>query len=193
MGFIKDFREFAMRGNVIDLAVGVIIGGAFGKIVSSIVEDIIMPLIGLLAGKVNFADLYIPLKGQPLGLPLDAAKKLGAVILETCVLAQYLKQCVDREPALELLAPVALNIVCFRYRCQNADDVNQNIVADLQESGIAAPSTTTIDGRLAIRAAIVNHRTNRSDIDALIKATIAFGSSITNYEHTLVGSRLCER
>jgi aromatic-L-amino-acid decarboxylase len=126
-------------------------------------------------------------------IQLYGAEKLGDVISNTCVLAQYMKQCIEKEPALELLAPVALNIVCFRYRCQNADDVNQNIVADLQESGIAAPSTTTIDGRLAIRAAIVNHRTNRSDIDALIKATIAFGSSITNYEHTLVGSRLYER
>jgi glutamate/tyrosine decarboxylase-like PLP-dependent enzyme len=86
-----------------------------------------------------------------------------------------MKQCIENEPALELLAPVALNIVCFRYRSPNPDEVNRNIVADLQESGIAAPSTTTIDGRLAIRAAIVNHRTNRSDIDALIRATIAFG------------------
>jgi aromatic-L-amino-acid decarboxylase len=108
-------------------------------------------------------------------IQLYGAKKLGEVISNTCSLAQYLKQRIEDEPALELLAPVALNIVCFRYRSQNADDVNGDIVADLQESGIAAPSTTTIDGRLAIRAAIVNHRTNRSDIDALIKATIAFG------------------
>ena len=57
MGFVKEFKEFAMKGNVIDMAVAVIIGGAFGKIVSSFVADIVMPLIGLLLGGVNFADL----------------------------------------------------------------------------------------------------------------------------------------
>ena len=105
------------------------------------------------------------------------AQKLGAVISKTCALAQYLKQSIERERALELLAPVSLNIVCFRYRSENADEVNRNIVVDLQESGIAAPSTTTINGCLAIRAAIVNHRTERRDIDALIRATLAFGSA----------------
>ena len=108
------------------------------------------------------------------------AGKLGAAISKTCVLAQYLKQCVEKEPALELLAPVALNIVCFRYRAGRADEVNREIVADLQESGIAAPSTTTVNGCLAIRAAIVNHRTNRSDIDALVQAAIQFGSAHVN-------------
>ena len=59
--FLQDFKAFAMRGNVIDMAVGVIIGGAFGKIVSSIVADVIMPPIGLLVGGVNFTDLKLPL------------------------------------------------------------------------------------------------------------------------------------
>ena len=59
MGFIKEFKEFAVKGNVMDMAVGVIIGGAFGKIVSSLVDDIIMPIIGTLTGGVNFADLAI--------------------------------------------------------------------------------------------------------------------------------------
>lgn len=62
MGLLKEFKEFAMRGNVIDLAVGVIIGGAFGKIVASLVADIIMPPIGLLVGGVNFVDLKIVMK-----------------------------------------------------------------------------------------------------------------------------------
>jgi glutamate/tyrosine decarboxylase-like PLP-dependent enzyme len=105
------------------------------------------------------------------------AARLGAMISHTCALARYLQQRVEEEPALELLAPVALNIVCFGYRGEHADDVNRDIVADLQESGIAAPSTTTVNGRLAIRAAIVNHRTNRSDIDALVRAVIALGSA----------------
>jgi glutamate/tyrosine decarboxylase-like PLP-dependent enzyme len=105
------------------------------------------------------------------------ARRLGAMISRTCALAQYLKQCIESEPALELLAPVALNIVCFRYRSEHPDQVNRSIVADLHESGIAAPSTTTVNGRLAIRAAIVNHRTGERDIDALLRAVIAFGST----------------
>ncbi len=77
---ISEFKKFIMRGNVIDLAVGVIIGAAFGKIVTSLVEDLIMPLIGLIVGKVNFADLYLPLAGQASGLPMAEAKKAGAVL-----------------------------------------------------------------------------------------------------------------
>ncbi|HLK61973.1 MAG TPA: aspartate aminotransferase family protein [Bryobacteraceae bacterium] len=104
------------------------------------------------------------------------AQKLGAMISKTCLLARHLKQRVEDEPRLELLAPVALNIVCFRYRAEyEPDEVNRNIVCDLQESGIAAPSTTVVNGRLAIRAAIVNHRTERRDIDAMIKAVLALG------------------
>src|SRR6202011_5837328 len=93
----------------------------------------------------------------------------------TCRLARYLAAQVEATPDLELLAPVALNIVCFRYRCADADRVNREIVADLQESGIAVPSTTTIDGRLAIRAAIVNHRTGAQDIDTMLSAIVALG------------------
>jgi large conductance mechanosensitive channel len=62
MGMLKEFKEFAMRGNVIDLAVGVVIGGAFGKIVASLVADVIMPPIGLLVGGVNFTDLKLEMK-----------------------------------------------------------------------------------------------------------------------------------
>ena len=62
MGFIKEFKEFAMRGNVIDLAVGVVIGGAFGKIVTSLVDDLIMPIIGIITGGVDFSDKSITLK-----------------------------------------------------------------------------------------------------------------------------------
>lgn len=108
------------------------------------------------------------------------AEKLGQVISNTCALAQHLKQCIEAEPQLELLAPVALNIVCFRYRSTDANRINAELVVALQESGIAAPSTTTLNGQLAIRAAIVNHRTSASDIDALIAATLALGKQITN-------------
>lgn len=103
--------------------------------------------------------------------------KLGQVISHTCALARYLGQCVEAAPELELLAPVSLNIVCFRYRCEDADRVNADIVAALQESGIAAPSTTTLGGSLAIRAAIVNHRTESGDVDALVRMAITLGNA----------------
>ena len=103
-------------------------------------------------------------------------EKVGAVITRCCALANYLEARVLAEPRLELLAPVNLNIVCFRYRADDADTVNGAIVMDIQESGIAAPSTTVLDGRLAIRAAIVNHRTDVCDIDALVAAVLEFGA-----------------
>jgi glutamate/tyrosine decarboxylase-like PLP-dependent enzyme len=102
--------------------------------------------------------------------------RLGAMIERTCALARYLEAKVSAEPRLELLAPTQLNIVCFRYRADDANRVNSEIVADIQESGIAAPSTTTLDGKLAIRAAIVNHRTDTSDLDALVMAVLEFGA-----------------
>jgi large conductance mechanosensitive channel len=77
---LKEFKEFAMRGNVIDLAIGVIIGGAFGKIVSSFVADVIMPLIGLLLGKINFANLFVNLSGEDYS-SLVAAQEAGAPTL----------------------------------------------------------------------------------------------------------------
>jgi aromatic-L-amino-acid/L-tryptophan decarboxylase len=110
-------------------------------------------------------------------LKVYGTTQLGAVISHTCVLAQYLKRRVEQTPELELAAPVQLNIVCFRYRCDRSDAVNAEIVADIQESGIAVPSTTLIDGRLVIRAAIVNHRTQSRDIDALLAAVLKFGKN----------------
>jgi len=77
MGFVKEFKEFAVKGNVIDLAVGVIIGGAFGKIVDSVVNDLVMPLVAAVIGKPDFSNLYFVLKGNvPEGTPLDDARKL---------------------------------------------------------------------------------------------------------------------
>ena len=77
----KEFKEFAMKGNVVDLAVAVIIGAAFGKIVTSIVEDIIMPLVGKLTGGLDFSNLYFPLSDKvATGLGLADARKLGAVL-----------------------------------------------------------------------------------------------------------------
>jgi aromatic-L-amino-acid/L-tryptophan decarboxylase len=103
---------------------------------------------------------------------------LGETIGRTCELARYLEQRVAETEELELLVPVQLNIVCFRYRCPDADRVNGRIVVELQESGVAAPSTTTLNGTLAIRVAIANHRTRRQDIDALVDATLAIGRAL---------------
>ena len=77
---LKEFKEFAMRGNVLDMAVGIIIGAAFGKIVSSFVNDVIMPPIGLLLGNVDFSNLFINLSGQPYA-SLAAAKAAGAPVV----------------------------------------------------------------------------------------------------------------
>ena len=80
MTMMGEFKQFAMKGSVIDLAVGVIIGGAFGKIVDSLVQDIIMPPIGKLFGGLDFANYYLPLNGQSSTLALAEAKKAGAVL-----------------------------------------------------------------------------------------------------------------
>ena len=79
MGFIKEFKEFAVKGNVMDMAVGVIIGGAFGKIVTSLVNDVLMPLIGKLTGGVSFVDLFVNL-GEGNYSTLAAAKEAGAAV-----------------------------------------------------------------------------------------------------------------
>lgn len=74
---LKEFKEFAMRGNVLDLAIGIVIGGAFGKIVTSFVNDILMPPIGLILGRVNFNNLFVSLNGEPYP-SVEAAKAAGA-------------------------------------------------------------------------------------------------------------------
>ncbi len=76
----KEFKAFINQGNALDLAVGVLIGAAFGKIVNSIVNDIITPILSLALGRIDFANLYVPLAGQATGLPIADARKAGAVI-----------------------------------------------------------------------------------------------------------------
>lgn len=98
--------------------------------------------------------------------------RLGAIVDHTCALAQHLAARIMQTPMLSVVAPVPLNIVCFR--CDDGgggiDDLNADIAADLQEAGSFVVSTTMIDGRRAMRAAIVNHRTTATDIDALVLA-----------------------
>ncbi|MEK0085520.1 pyridoxal phosphate-dependent decarboxylase family protein [Benzoatithermus flavus] len=103
--------------------------------------------------------------------------RLGEAIARNCADAAWLGERVAETPELELLAPVALNIVCFRWRDGRLspaalDALNAAVVADLHEEGIAAPSTTQLDGRLAIRACLCNHRTDRSDLAALLEGVI---------------------
>jgi large conductance mechanosensitive channel len=79
MSIMQEFKAFAVKGNVVDLAVAVIIGGAFGKIVDSLVKDIIMPIVGKIFGGLDFSNYYIPLNHQGTNLPLVEAQKAGAV------------------------------------------------------------------------------------------------------------------
>lgn len=94
MSIVKEFKEFAIKGNVVDMAVGVIIGGAFGKIVSSVVSDIIMPPVGKALGGVNFADLFISLDPEKTkGITtLAKAKEAGAAVI---AYGQFINVCID--------------------------------------------------------------------------------------------------
>jgi glutamate/tyrosine decarboxylase-like PLP-dependent enzyme len=109
--------------------------------------------------------------------------RLGEAVLRNVRLARYLADRIAAAPELELLAPVGLNIVCFRYRQARLADaqlnaLNADLVADVQESGVAAPSTTLLDKRLAIRVNITNHRTDEATLDALVAAVIARGKAL---------------
>ncbi len=91
MGFINEFKEFAVKGNVMDMAVGVIIGGAFGKIVTSLVSDVLMPLVGKMTGGVSFTDLFVNL-GDGEYATLAAAQEAGASVL---AYGQFIQNIVD--------------------------------------------------------------------------------------------------
>ncbi|MGH9417779.1 MAG: pyridoxal phosphate-dependent decarboxylase family protein [Terriglobales bacterium] len=112
-------------------------------------------------------------------LKVYGTERLGEVVAGCCRLAQYLETRIAATATLELAAPVQLNIVCFRFGGGDGNAVNTEIAAAIQQSGIAVPSTTVLDGRVAIRAAIVNHRTQPRDLDALVEAAVRFGREIT--------------
>jgi glutamate/tyrosine decarboxylase-like PLP-dependent enzyme len=104
------------------------------------------------------------------------ADRLGRVVDHCCELAQQLTARVEREAELELLSPTVLNIVCFRYLGQgDLDWLNSEIVIALQESGVAVPSTTRVDGVIAIRCAFVNHRTTEQDLQITVDAVLDAG------------------
>ncbi len=123
MGMVQEFRDFAVKGNVVDMAVGVIIGGAFGKIVTSIVNDVVMPPIGKLMGNVNFADLFINLDpGKTMAdgskiVSLAQAKQAGASLI-----------IVNREPTpFDYLADVVIH--------GKTGAVMERIVAEVKREG----------------------------------------------------------
>ncbi|MBX3189180.1 MAG: pyridoxal-dependent decarboxylase [Labilithrix sp.] len=143
---------------------------------------------GVIAGGLPFADRGVDLsrgfKALKVWLSLKAygADKLARMIEQNVAQAEHLARLVEAEPDLELLAPVPLNVVCFRYAPsgvaeEGLDALNEEILLRLQESGLAVPSGTTIDGRFAIRVAIVNHRSRRDDFDALVGAVKALGAA----------------
>ena len=91
MGFMKEFKDFAVKGNVVDMAVGVIIGGAFGKIVTSLVNDVVMPVIGVFTGGIDFTSLFVPLDGNTYAT-LAEAEEAGAAVLKY---GNFISQIVD--------------------------------------------------------------------------------------------------
>ena len=92
MGFVKEFKEFAMKGNVMDMAVGVIIGGAFGKIVTSLVNDVLMPVVSLCTGGVDFTNLFVKLSGEGDFNTLAEAQAAGASVM---AYGQFIQNIVD--------------------------------------------------------------------------------------------------
>jgi glutamate/tyrosine decarboxylase-like PLP-dependent enzyme len=112
-------------------------------------------------------------------------EKYGRIIRQNVEQARYLAALIEAEPELELLAPVPLNIVCFRYLDKSLDEtqlneLNEELLAELQESGVAVPSNTILDGRYALRVAITNHRSRREDFDLLIEKTLEFARRQTS-------------
>jgi len=144
---------------------------------------------GAAAGAPWFADYGLELSREFRALKVwftlrhYGLARLGASIARTCALASALAERIAREPELELLAPVPLNVVCFRYRAAGLDEaaldaMNEAIAVEVQESGTAVPSTTRIAGRRALRACIVNHRTNEEDLAVLVEAVLAAGRAL---------------
>ena len=118
------------------------------------------------------------------------SENLGQQILHSCHLAILLSEAIEKHNELELLAPVSLNIVCFRYRLSDkymSEDglnaLNENIVTLLQQQGRVAPSTTTLDGKTAIRAAFINHRTEPCDVTALISSVLENAQQLIQPKH----------
>lgn len=149
MSLLKDFKAFAVKGNVIDLAVAVIIGGAFSGIVKSMVDDIIMPIVGAIFGSLDFSALYIPLATIPPGVPetLDALRKAGVPVL-----------------AYGSFVSVVLNFTILAFiifmMVRQVTKLTQSLVPKKEDEAPAAPAPTPEDVVLLreIRDALVKHK-----------------------------------
>jgi aromatic-L-amino-acid/L-tryptophan decarboxylase len=142
---------------------------------------------GVIAGGLPFAERGLELTRDFkalkvwMSLKSQGVDRLARLIEQNVGQARYLAERVVAEPELELLAPVSLNVVCFRFAAPGAGDLdalNTEILMRLQEDGVAVPSGATIDGKFAIRAAIVNHRSRREDFDALVDGVVRLGREL---------------
>jgi len=145
---------------------------------------------GVIAGGLGFADLgpdltrsFKALKVW-LSLKTHGAGAFARLVEQNVAQAEHLAARVRAHPELELLAPVALNVVCFRYRREGIDEaalnaLNEEVLFRIHEAGIAVPSSTLLHGRFALRVAIVNHRSRRADFDALVDAVVRIGREVS--------------
>lgn len=144
---------------------------------------------GLASGPINFSEYGVQLSRSFkalrawMGLKTEGVTRYGQQIEQNIQQAQYLTMLIDKEPDLQLLAPTSMNIVNFRFVADGYDDnqlsdLNAEILMRLHERGIAAPSSTVIHGRFSIRVAICNHRSRRSDFEALVRAVKAIGKEL---------------
>lgn len=145
---------------------------------------------GLAGGELWFSDYGVQLSRGFRALKVwmsikeHGLDRFGRMIERNVAQARHLGERIAAEPALELVAPIGLDIVCFRYRPAGLDDaaldaLNRELLLQLQEQGIAAPSYTTIGGRYCLRVAIANHRSRREDFDALVEAVLRLGAALT--------------
>ncbi len=145
---------------------------------------------GIVAGGLPFSELGVQLSRGFRALKVwmsfkaHGARTLGRLVEQNVAQAGYLKGLIEAHPRLELLAPVPLNVVCFRVIAPGLDDaalnsLNKEILLRVQESGVAVPSSTVLRGRFALRVAITNHRSRQEDFDLLVDAVLAAGEALT--------------
>ena len=145
---------------------------------------------GIAGGGVSYGGLGADLSRRFRALKVwmsfkeHGSDRYGEQIEQNVAQARYLARLIEQEPELELAAPVPLNIVCFRYvgsrgADTDSDAINREVLMRLQESGVAVPSSTVLDGRFAIRVAITNHRSTRPDFDLLVRSALGIGRELS--------------
>lgn len=149
---------------------------------------------GLAVGTTYFADKGVQLSRSFRALKVwmslkeQGVEKIGRIIRQNIQQAQYLESVIRKTPGLEVMAPVSLNIVCFRFTSEKLseeqlNDINEEILLRIQESGAAVPSHTMLNGKFAIRVCIANHRTENRDLDSLIEAAVKHAGDIVDELH----------